>query len=345
MQQEEYLYWVTNNTETTWWHDSAEPHELKLGIERGAIGATTNPYLTNLALSNNKKDWGYEIREIFSLGLEPEKRTEFLMGIPVKHAANQLLPIYEKTRGNMGYVCAQVNPSCAVEREKMFSMAKHFSSWAPNIAVKLPADAEGLDVLEDCIAMGITTAATVSFTVPQVIAVAERHRKGIERAKKNKIKPGNCFAVIMIGRLDDFLREVALDNHANISEDDIRMSGIAVTKRAYSIFRERKYETVLLIAALRGIYHMTEIAGAKLTISIAPTYQKMLLSKDIPNEERINKEIPADVLERLMTLPDFVHAYEPDGMEPKDFISYGATQRTLSQFVEAGWRLMENFKQ
>ncbi|MBN1973829.1 MAG: hypothetical protein JW787_09345 [Sedimentisphaerales bacterium] len=345
MQQEEYLYWATKNTETTWWHDSAEPHELKLGIERGAIGATTNPYLTNLALINNKKDWEHEIREIFALDLEPEKRTEFLMGIPVKHAVHQLLPIYEKTRGKMGYVCAQVNPSRAGEREKMFSMAKDISSWAPNITVKLPADSAGLDVLEECIAIGIPATATVSFTVPQVIAVAERHRKGIERAKKNKIKPGNCFAVIMIGRLDDFLREVALDNHANISEDDIRMSGIAVTKRAYSIFRERKYETVLLIAALRGTYHMTEIAGAKLTISIAPNYQKIFMSKDFPHEERIDKKIPADVIERLMTLPDFVRAYEPDGMEPKDFISFGSTQRTLTQFVEAGWKLMENFKQ
>jgi hypothetical protein len=26
---------------------------------------------------------------------------------------------------------------------------------------------------------------------------------------------------------------------------------------------------------------------------------------------------------------------------PKDFISYGATQRTLSQYVEAGWKLLE----
>ncbi len=30
-------------------------------------------------------------------------------------------------------------------------------------------------------------------------------------------------------------------------------------------------------------------------------------------------------------------------MAPVDFVSYGVTQRTLSQFVEAGWTLLETF--
>jgi transaldolase len=42
-------------------------------------------------------------------------------------------------------------------------------------------------------------------------------------------------------------------------------------------------------------------------------------------------------------MPEFVRAYEPDGMEPSEFVGFGATQRTLSQFAEAGWKLMENY--
>ena len=118
--------------------------------------------------------------------------------------------------------------------------------------MKLPATAAGLDVLEDCAAEGITTTATVSFTVPQVLAIAERHRAGSARARANGVEPGKCFAVIMIGRLDDYLREVAHDNQAAVSESDIRQAGLAVTKRAYSIYKERGYDAVLLVAALRG---------------------------------------------------------------------------------------------
>jgi transaldolase len=143
----------------------------------------------------------------------------------------------------------------------MLPMARRFHAWAPNIAVKLPATAAGLDVLEECVAEGIAVAATVSFTVPQAIAIAERHRAGALRAKEKGLQPGQCFAVIMIGRLDDFLREVAHDTRAAADESDIRQAGLAATKRAYAIYRERGYQAVLLIAALRGDYHLTELAG------------------------------------------------------------------------------------
>jgi transaldolase len=226
----------------------------------------------------------------------------------------------------------------------MIEMARRLHKWAPNIAVKLPCTLAGLDVLEDCIAEGITITSTVSFTVPQVIAIAERHRKGIQRARQAGIEPGKCFAVLMIGRLDDFLREVAHDSGANVSEADIRQSGLAATKRAYKIYKDKGYESVLLVAALRGPYHLTELAGAELVMSIAPGAQGWFVDQDHPREARIDREIPADVIERLRQMPEFVKGFEPDGMDPKEFVAYGATQRTLSQFCEVGWKLLESCK-
>jgi transaldolase len=338
-----YLQWAIENTKTVWWHDSAEPSELERGIRRGAIGATTNPFLSHLALSRNKDAWAKEIDNVLSEHPEPERKAEKLMSIAITHAAHQLEPQYEKSTGRMGYVCAQVNPARAAERECMLSMARRFHAWAPNIAVKLPATEAGLDVLEDCTAEGITATLTISYTVPQVIAIAERHRQGIRRAEQNSIEPGKCFAVIMIGRLDDYLRDMAHDCEADISESDIRQAGLAVSKRAYSIYKQHSYEATLIVAALRGTYHMTELAGAELIMSIAPPYQEMLLSEELPCEVRIDHQIPGDVIERLSTLPEFVRAYEPEGMQPRDFITYGVTQKTLAQFHEGGWKLLENF--
>jgi transaldolase len=343
MEQVGYLSWAIKNTRTVWWHDSAEPGELKLGIERGAIGATTNPFLSNLALSLNKKAWANEINSVLSEQPAPEIKAERLMGIAITHAAQQLESEYEKSAGTMGYVCAQVNPIRAGDRDCMLPMARRFSRWAPNIAVKLPATAAGLDVLEDCTAEGITCTLTISYTVPQVIAIAERHRQGIQRALQNGVKPGRCFAVIMIGRLDDYLRDVAHDGKADISESDIRQAGLAVSKRAYSVYKQRGYEAQMIVAALRGTYHMTELAGAEIIMSIAPPYQEMLLSEELPHAERIDAEIESDVIERLSALPEFVRAYEPDGMKPEEFIAYGVTQKTLAQFYEGGWKLLENF--
>jgi len=264
-----------------------------------------------------------------------------LQGV-VRNAAKMFLPVYEQTAGELGYVCAQVNPALAGDRAAMGEMARRFHAWAPNIAVKLPVTAAGLDVLEDCVAEGMTITATVSFTVPQVLAVAERHRCGLERARKAGVKPGRCFAVIMIGRLDDYLRDVAHDRRADVSESDIRQAGLAVTKRAYALFQERGYEAVLVVAALRGTYHMEQLSGAKLIMSIHPKYQAMLLQPDVPRDPQgINTPVDLDVVRRLETIPEFVRAYEPDGMEPREFITYGPTQRTLSQFLVAGWSRLQ----
>ncbi len=145
----------------------------------------------------------------------------------------------------------------------------------------------------------------------------------------------------MIGRLDDYLREIAHDRAASVSEADICLAGLAVSKRAYAMYQERQYEATLLVAALRGPYHLTELAGADLLMSIHPTYQEAFVTGEFPREARIHCPVPDDAIRRLRQLPDFVRAYEPDGMSPAEFSAFGLTQRTLSQFTEAGWKLLE----
>ena len=339
-----YLNWVIENTPTKWWHDSAETSELELGLQRGAIGVTTNPVLASAALKRNRALWASDIDEVLARNLPAEAKAEALMRIAVTRAAAKLLPEHEASNGRSGFVCAQVNPARAGDRDCMRAMAQRFHAWAPNIAVKLPANSAGLDVLEDCVAEGMSITATVSFTVPQVVAIAERHRAGARRARASGIEPGRCFSVIMIGRLDDYLREVAHDNQAPVSESDIRQAGLAVTKRAYEIYRKCGYEAVLLVAALRGEYHLTELTGAELLMSIHPTYQEPFVTKDFPREERIGNPAPADAIERLQAMDEFVRAYEPGGMKPDEFVTFGLVQRTLSQFSEVGWKLLENYQ-
>ncbi len=89
---------------------------------------------------------------------------------------------------------------------------------------------------------------------------------------------------------------------------------------------------------------MTELAGADVIMSIAPPYQEMLLSEELPREQRIDRKVPANVIERLSAIPEFTRAYDPEGMSPEEFITYGVVQKTLAQFHEGGWKLLENFQ-
>ncbi|RPJ53553.1 MAG: hypothetical protein EHM24_32760 [Acidobacteria bacterium] len=340
MAQLSYLQWLVQETPTTWWHDSADPDELRRALAHGATGVTTNPLLTARTLRGRPDAWGEALRAV-AKDVPAERRAEELTSHVVKRAAEMLRPQHAATQGRLGYVCGQVNPARAADREAMLAMAHRYHAWAPNIAVKLPATAAALDVLEDCVAEGITVTATVSFTVPQVLAIAERHSKGALRAREAGKEAGHCFPVLMIGRLDDYLRDVARDRRAAVEESDIRQAGLAVAKRAYALYRERGYRLPLLPAALRGTYHMTELAGAEMVMSIAPNIQAQLLEAGVPREQRIDRPVPADVIRRLQSIPEFVKAYEPDGMAPEDFITFGPTQRTLAQFLDAGWSLIE----
>jgi transaldolase len=343
MPEIKYLKWLSGSTSTKWWHDSADPDELNESLANGAAGVTTNPVLIKQSLYSRPDIWDPLISDISRDLKGPEKAEEIQKRI-TQDLALKLEPVYRQTGGKHGYVCAQVIPTKAGDAESMISMAKRLNKWAPNIAVKLPVTRAGLDALEECSAEGITITATASFTVPQVIAVAERYKKGAARAKTTGIAPGRCFAVLMVGRLDDYLRDVAMDRRAGVPEPDIVQAGNAVAKRAYSIFREKGYEAVIMSAGMRGAYHATEIAGAGMVFSIHPKIQAMLAKEEAPFVERIDIPIDKGVIYRLNKIPEFVRAYEPDGMEPEEFITYGVTQRTLSQFVEAGWMPIEAYK-
>jgi len=344
MTKESYLSWLARETPTSWWHDSADPDELREALNNGASGVTTNPLLVNRTLSATPTKWMEELKAI-PPNLVAEENAEQLLGAVVRRTTKTLLPHYECSAGRDGYVCAQVNPGKAGDAAAMLAMATRFQSWAPNVAVKLPATAAGLDALEECAARGINVTATVSFTVAQVIAVAERYRCGLTRARKAAVKPGRCFAVLMIGRLDDYLRDVAQDRRADVTEADIRQAGVAVAKRAHAIFQERRYEAALLPAAMRGPLHVQDLAGADMTLSIHPSIQASILKADPPRQLRIGIPVPEEVVRRLLVIPEFERAYEPEGMKPEEFITFGLSRRTLSQFLEVGWKSLEAYHQ
>lgn len=96
-------------------------------------------------------------------------------------------------------------------------------------------------------------------------------------------------------------------------------------------------------AGMRGAYHATALAGADIVLSIHPKIQAMLAELEGPFEPGIVEPVDSAVIARLMKLPEFVKAYEPDGMKPVDFISFGAVQKTLSQFADAGWSNIEEY--
>lgn len=341
MAENAYLKWLAS-TGSCWWCDSAVISVVEQAVENGATGVTTNPVLVAKALHADPAYWRQYMSGCENLAGD-EKVEELMRRVTVK-VAELLMPAYEASGGAQGYVCAQVNPSLAGKRREMAEMARRLHSWAPNIAVKLPGTSAGLDVMEDCAAEGITTVGTVSFTTAQAVEIARRQHLGALRAKEaGKKPPAAAFSVIMVGRLDDYLREVTDDQQSNVEPGDLLWAGLAAIKRAYAEVKRQGYASQLMPAAMRGPHHAVNLAGADMSMSIAENIQQALGKEAAPYAEHINDAIPADALARLETVPEFARASTIDGLAPKDFVTFGTTQRTLSQFIEAGWNGIKSF--
>ena len=338
-----YFEWLQESTPTRWWHDSGNPDEIKLAKERGALGVTTNPVLTYRAFQSQPEFWDEKVDRI-SQDLDFEERAEALLKLVATFAADYFKDVYESTNGEHGYALGQLNPDRAGDYEGMLAQARRVHSWGPNIAVKLPTTRSGVEVIEQIASEGIPICATLNVSVSQAIAVAEAYERGKKKAEAKGIKPPLCLVVQQVGRIDDYLRDVASDLKLGLPESVITMAGIAIAKRTYQIFQERNYSSIIMPAGLRGPYHLTEMAGGKLIYTINTRVQNMILEEDPVKEEKIDIPVDKKILDQLMQIPEFVRAYEPDGLKVEEFITFGVVQKLLSQFLQTGWAPLETYK-
>jgi len=340
MNENKYLKWMSSETKSVYWHDSAIVSEMEEAMSNGAVGVTTNPFLINGTLRAQPEYWASVIKDV-PRDLKGAVKVEALMQKVTGHIANILMPLYETGDIRVGRCCAQTNPNKPGDAKTMLEQAKRYATWNPNICIKLPATKAGLKIAEECAALGMNVVVTVSFTVPQCLAIGAALQKGFDRARKAGITPGLGAAVLMVGRLDDYLRDVAQDSSDVVTESDITQAGTAAIKRAYKIFNERGYEAILMPAGCRGAYHIKSLSGSNMIMSIAPKIASLLAKEEGPFKEEIDIPVPQDVIDRLMTMPEFRKAYEPDGMTEDEFITFGSCNRTLDQFVNSGWNPIE----
>ena len=88
-----YLQWLTQETATKWWHDSANPDELRFALEHGASGVTTNPVLTGAVLKLERSEWQDAVRTILETCQDADEKAEALIGAIVTFLAKQVQPV------------------------------------------------------------------------------------------------------------------------------------------------------------------------------------------------------------------------------------------------------------
>lgn len=338
-----YLQWLTKETQTKFWHDSAIPSEIDVAIENGAMGVTTNPVLTYKTLQAVPAFWQGEVDKL-PVDMPPPERAEALLKIVATYAAGKFRHVYDETGGEHGYALGQLDPSICMDSEKMIAQGLRYASWAENISVKTPSILSALPLVELLASRGIAVCTTLNFSVSQAMAVGEAYQKGRAKAVAAGIQPKPIFVVQQGGRLDEYLLETAKDNRINISPSIIQNAGNAVCKKVYKLFKERGIPAKVMPAGLRSVNHLTALAGADMIFSLQARVQQMVLEADPERVCHIDDEIPNNVIQELYKLPEFVKAYEEGALKPEEFITFGVTQKTMSQFLWTGWAPLETYQ-
>ncbi len=334
------LHEMTQTTPTVLWNDSCAIEELTNSIGHGALGATCNPVIVNSVLKQEWDIWKMRIPQII---LENPTATEdevawMLIEEMSKKAAALLMPIFISEKGQNGRLSIQTDPRLYRDAERIVRQAVHFSELAPNIIVKIPVTKAGVIAIEEATYLGVSINATVSFTVPQAIAVAEAVERGLVRREKEgkDISTMGPVCTIMVGRLDDLLKAVAEKENIIANPEILDLAGVAVMKKAYQIYRERGYRLRLLSAAFRNHYHWSEFIGGDVVISPPWQWQQRYNASDVTVKNRMDKPVDAKIIAELeKKFVDFRRAYDENGMTVEEFDSYGATVRTLIQFCQA----------
>jgi len=331
---------MTQTTPTVLWNDSADIEELEYAIENGAVGATCNPVI---AVGILKKEIALWKPRIEAVSRELPGATEDQIGWKLVEemsvrAAKLLEPAFAAHGGRNGRLSIQTDPRYYRDAAAIVEHAMGFSRLARNVIVKIPATRAGIVAIEEATYRGLSVNATVCFTLPQCVAVAEAVERGLQRRESegNDIESMGPVCTIMVGRLDDWLKVLLEKRALTVDPGILEWAGVAVFKKTYGVFRRRGYRLRLLSAAFRNHMHWSELIGADAVISPPSAWQKRINAGDIEVRSRIDDPVdPAIVDQLLVHFPDFRRAYSEDGLSTDEFDSFAPTVRTLRQFIAA----------
>jgi transaldolase len=327
-----------STTATDIWNDSCAIDELEYAISFGAVGATANPTIVTDVWKKEPTYWRDRVR---TLSAERAASTEIDLAWTIVEemsvrGAKLLEPAFALEGGRQGRLSMQTNPTLHRSADAMLDQSLGFVALAPNIIVKFPATAAGIAAMEEATYRGVSVNTTVCFSVAQALAAGEAIERGLRRREAEGLDVVSMGPVVtvMMGRVEDWLR-VQMERDGIIADPTaLPWSGVAVMKRTYALFRERGLRARPLGAAIRHHLHWSELIGGDLVITLPSSWQKRFNASAIEVRPRIDDPVdPSIVAELSARFPDFVRAYEPDGLARDEFDTFPPTARTLRAFI------------
>src|SRR5689334_19567960 len=176
------------STGTKIWSDSVEPRIIAGASAKGITGATSNPII----IADIIKEGGLDerITQLIEQGMDDSAIAWKLNDELVAGAQKAFAPVWERTKGNDGYVSFELdplledatNPLPHGERVRRYiELGIKYSTGQTNRMIKVPATEAGIDALEELAAHGITLNVTLCFSERQYKLSRDAIWRGAQR--------------------------------------------------------------------------------------------------------------------------------------------------------------------
>lgn len=220
----------------------------RLVDEEGLKGVTSNPAIFEKALSASD-DYQDFIAENTGTVKNAIALYERIAIRDIQNAADILKSIYDSTNKRDGYVSLEVSPTIANDTQKTLEEARRL--WQivnrPNLMVKVPATAEGIQAIAQLISEGININVTLLFSEVYYRKVAEAYIAGLERraAANQDISSVASVASFFVSRIDSLI-DSQIEEKLKTADDEKKETlksllgkvAIANAKMTYQTYEE-----------------------------------------------------------------------------------------------------------
>ncbi len=144
---------------------------------------TSNPTIFQKAISEGEADDDADLRTMVRDGKSVADIYDGLVLDDIRHAADVLRPVYDRTDGRDGYVSIEEPPDMADDTARSRDEARRLFRYLdlPNVMIKIPGTSAGIPAIQHAISEGINVNVTLVFALDAYHQVAEAYIAGLEQ--------------------------------------------------------------------------------------------------------------------------------------------------------------------
>ena len=213
--------------------------ELSHWVERGCRGITSNPTIFQKAMTQSDAYDG-DLVALTAGGSGTEESYWDLVTSDIVAALAILRPVHDASGGVDGYVSVEVAPELARDAAATIAAARalHRRIDAPNLYVKVPATAAGVEAVHSLTAEGHSINVTLIFSLERYEEVIEAYLGGLE-SRPGDLSGISGVASFFVSRVDTEV-DRRLEAIGTPAARALRgRIAVAQAKLAYAVFRRR----------------------------------------------------------------------------------------------------------